>query len=78
MSLSEIGLVLQIVLLAGAVALCADLGRRIWGEGPDSPEPDAVDGVELPNIIDLRVHGGRRPARARALEAERRAAQERP
>ncbi len=39
----------------------------------DPPEPDAVDGVELPNVIHLRVQGGGlRSARARALEVERR------
>jgi hypothetical protein len=50
-----------------------------WGLAADQTEPDAVDSVEIPNPVDLRLQGGGvRARRARALEAERHAAQVRP
>ena len=67
--------------LAGLVLVLAMLvlGLQLfeWGLAADHAEPDAVDSVEVPNSVDVRVQGGGvRARRAAALDAERRLAAE--
>lgn len=67
------GYVVTMGVLFLGLAVAVDCIAR-WRDEDDAPEPDEVDGVELPNVIDLRVQGGSlRSARARLAEAERRA-----
>lgn len=71
-ALGGLALLLALVGLA-ATQLAHDHDRdELCGCDRDRVEPDAVDGVEVPNPIDLQAWGGRRGRRARLLDAERR------